>query len=77
MRVCLFVGLFLELGPSYLCTIPLVNEELPELACLMFVRVSCGRVEARRLRGCQVKVVEMSALFHCLIQDRDNHLHLD
>jgi hypothetical protein len=34
--VCLFVGLFLELGTSYLCTFLLVNEKSLELAYLMF-----------------------------------------
>jgi hypothetical protein len=83
MRVCLFVGLFLELGTLYLCTSPLVNGESPKLACPMFVRISCGCGEARGLRGCRVKGVEMSALFHrrncwnCLREDRDNHLHVN
>jgi hypothetical protein len=79
MRVRLFVGLY-ELGTSCLCTFPLVNEESPELVCLMFVRISCGCGEARRFCGCQVKSVEMSALFHCwncLMQDRDNRLHVN
>jgi hypothetical protein len=80
MRVCLFVGPCLELGTSYLCNFPLVNGESPELACLMFERISCGCGEARRFCECQVKSVEMSALFHCrncLMQDRDNRLHVN
>jgi hypothetical protein len=80
MRVCLFVGLFSEWGSSCLCTFPLVKGESLDLACLMFVRISCGCGEARRVCGCQVKGVAMSALFHCwncLIEDRDDRLQFN